>query len=429
MIPKTRTYLLKRWISPLLAVWLLLCLTAAPALAHANLLQASPGNGDITADSPARIALKFSEPLEPDLVDLILYDANGKKIPLDPPRLTKGDASEMYVEPPPLDDGSYTVAYTVVSEDGHPVTERYAFAVGQPTPGFKLGAGTAMPDMPLSEILLLASRYLAEGMLLLGGGLYAVGLLARRSEYPSMSELLGRAQPLLWGVLLAATVAEWLAYSAGLPTSLFRFLLAGDWAALFESSFARMVSVQLLLLLLLALPGMISGWQALIWTLLVSNLAFGGHAFGIEPVWLALTLRVLHLLTAALWIGGALYLLLAIFRRKSVHTASVHQGAFRKVFLRVLLIASLATVVTGVLMVGVQSDWVLLLPSTMLWRDLLVIKLFLTFDLLLIGYVQTKRWRQNYQSLSHPLLRGELALFAIVTLLAVWLSQIEYPLP
>lgn len=447
---------MKRSISSLLIVLLLLFLTATTADAHANLLSAVPANGEVTADSPARIALTFSEPLEADLIDLLLYDPAGTNIPLDPPQLTKGDAAQMFVEPPPLAAGSYTVVWTVVSEDGHPITDRYAFSVGQPTPGFALytgDTGDTSRDRSLSQILLLAARYLAEGMLLTGGGLYAVGRIARRCELPStsgmlgrertggglhtddrcelpaMSDLLGRARPVLWGLLLAATLTEWLVYSAGLPTSLVTFLQSGDWNALFQSSFATMVSVQTLLLLLLALPGMISGWQSLIWTLLVGNLAFGGHAFGIEPIWLALTLRVLHLLATALWIGVVLYLLLVAFQNKRDGASAVPQGAFRSLFLRVVLSASLLTVLTGLLMVGIQTDWATLLPSTLLWRDLLLIKGLLTIALFLIAFFQTKRWRTNASSLSRTLLRRELLVFAAVILLAVWLSQIEYPLP
>lgn len=471
---------MKRSIGSLLVVLLMLFLTATTADAHANLLSAVPADGEVTADSPVRIALSFSEPLEAELIDLLLYDPAGTNIPLEPPQLAKGDATQMFVEPPPLAVGSYTVVWTVVSEDGHPITDRYSFSVGQPTPGFALytgDTGDTSRDRPLSQILLLAARYLAEGMLLTGGGLYAVGRIARRCELPaksdllgreltgtdpytdgrcelpsmsdllgrertgtdlnavrrcvlpSMGDLLGRARPVLWGLLLAATLAEWLIYSAGLPTSLATFLQNGDWHALFQSSFVTMVSVQTLLLLLLALPGMVSGWQTLIWTLLVGNLAFGGHAFGIEPVWLALTLRVLHLLATALWIGGVLYLLLVAFQKKRDGASAVPQGAFRSLFLRVVLSASLLTVLTGVLMVGVQTDWATLLPSTLLWRDLLLIKALLTLALFLIAFFQTKRWRTNAFSLSRPLLRGELLVFAAVILLAVWLSQIEHPLP
>jgi copper transport protein len=421
------TKLSKRWIQPLLVVLLVVLLTA-PAFAHANLVRSSPQNGEVTADTPPRISLQFSEPLEVGLITLTLYDAEEKKIPTAPPQLTKGNATEMYIEPPALKEGSYTVVWSVVSEDGHPVEDRLTFAVRQPTPGFVPFGAEATPSTDVSPFLLIATRYIAEGLLLLGGGMFAVARWARRYDYPAPSRLLGRARPFLWTLLVLATLSEWLTYSASLPKSLFESLIAGDFGSLFESPFATMVSVQLLLLLLLAIPGMVTSWYALLWALLIGNLAFGGHAWAIQPAWLSLTARVLHLLAIALWIGGVAYLLL-VARWHERGGQSAHQGAFRSLFLRIALCASLLTVLTGLLMVGMQTDWTALLTSPLLWRDLMLCKLLLTFAVLQVAFFQTKRWRTQYQSLSYTLLRVELLVAVLVILLGVWLSQIEYPLP
>ena len=73
-------------------------------------------------------------------------------------------------------------------------------------------------------------------------------------------------------------------------------------------------------------------------------IAFGGHAWGITPVWLSIVLRLLHVLTVSLWLGALVYLLLA------GKQAERNSKEFKAFFLRTVAIAAVLAVVTGAFM-------------------------------------------------------------------------------
>lgn len=108
----------------------LLLAYAAPAAAHANLLRVTPGDGDTVDTAPTTVTLTFDERMRaPAVVVVTAADGRrvntGRAVVLDNTTTTRVRVSE---------PGRYTVAYRVVSADGHPVT-------GQTTFGFRAAAG------------------------------------------------------------------------------------------------------------------------------------------------------------------------------------------------------------------------------------------------------------------------------------------------
>ncbi|PWK15893.1 copper resistance CopC/CopD family protein [Tumebacillus permanentifrigoris] len=401
------------------------------AYAHANLTKTTPSNGSLLTTTPESVALEFSEPLEPDLIGLKLYDWTGAERAIDNPHLAPGKPNEMIAPLPQLDDGTYTVAWSVISEDGHPVNGSYSFSIGTASEGRIAPATSSKLFQHSTEIGLIVLRYVVEGFLLLGAGLYGLAHAARRFQLPRVEVLLSRKhRTLIWSVLLLLTAAQWMVYSAGLPGGgITSALLNGHWNVLLESSFATMLIVQLGLLLLLALRGMQEIWYPLIWALLVSNLAFGGHARGVDPEWLALSLRVLHLLVIALWLGGLSYLALTM-HHEHVHGERIDRTKFRPFFVRLMVAAVLLTTITGIAMTEVQTDWfsVLLFRGGM-WGNLLWLKIALMLVMILLAFYQTMRWKQDAGKLSFELLRVEWLVGILVIQVAIFLSQMPYPAP
>ncbi|HEU4962949.1 MAG TPA: copper resistance protein CopC [Bacilli bacterium] len=424
---------IRKWLAAALLLLLTVGGYAPSAFAHANLVSAVPENGSVVAEAPQTLVLRFSETLEIDLTDLALYDGYAREIPTtSKPYLKPGDASQVMLDLPPLDDGTYTAVWNVVSEDGHPVSGSVVFSVGQPTAGY-------LSPTPTTNVLekgsLVAARYVVTALLLVGGGLYGMTLLAKRrgrnagapSHLPTFAQLLGGWRKWGWMLLLLGLLAEWFIYSATLPgNGLLAIFTTGNWHLLLESPFALMVTIQLGLLILLALPQMQESWYALIWMLLVATLAIGGHAWGIDPVWLAITVRALHLLTLALWLGGLSYLLLTLLHERRTST-NISRATFRPFFTRTMLIASLLVLVTGIVMTLLQTD-LLLLFHLHLWTGLLLAKVFLLAVMLFLATWQTLRWRDT-GTLSRRLLRGEWWLGLLALVAAIWLSQSAYPLP
>ncbi|NGQ93614.1 hypothetical protein G3578_00280 [Brevibacillus sp. SYP-B805] len=411
------------WMSLLLLIFA----GSSPVLAHANLLATTPSDGQIVQKSPGEITLSFSEPLEEGLFDLKLYDGSGRRIGLAEPELAAGDAARMRAKLPALPDGTYTVVWSVVSEDGHPVSGSFSFSVGQSVSGGT--SPVSVEAFPFPDLALAAIRYVVEGILLMGAGLRWLAWFGQRRGWPEDVYAIGRGRRAGWFVLFAGLIAEGLLYLAGLPGNGLASLVGkGEWAILGQSPFLQMVGVQLALMLLLALPGMAEGWYLAMWALSVGALAFGGHAWGIHPVWLAAALRILHLYSLSLWLGALTCLLLAL-RRERKSGAAIDWMTFRRSFVRLAFLASGTALLSGIAMTFQQTDWVPLWSNGQAWSIWLGLKVLLIYAMLLLAITQTLRWRQHGRLMSPTLLRWEWGAGAAAVLAGVLMSQSAYPLP
>ncbi|ASS74856.1 hypothetical protein CIG75_07605 [Tumebacillus algifaecis] len=408
--------------SALLGLCLLfLCLLTTPAFAHATLLQSTPADGDLLHHS-GEIRLLFSEPLEPELIELHLYNWDAERLNLPPPQLTKGNASEAYTElPADLEAGSYRILWSVISEDGHKINGQVSFSLHQVSEQIAPINTDAAIDQELNTTLHMILRDVAECVLLMAGGLYLLSWYAKRIGLPQASELLGRWKKFGWALLLLLTLGEGITNLTLLQSdALSAVFTEGRFEILIETPFLVMILIQLLLLLLFAVPGMASSWPTLLFGLLTINLALSGHAFSSEPMWLALVLRMLHLLSIALWLGGLLYLLL-IWRRP------LDRSRFRSFFLRVFLAASAMVALSGVVLVSIQTDWSLVLAANAWWSGLLFSKIGLMAVMLVFAVIQSLRWRKDANALSQSLLRVEWLIGLLVILAGIWMSMIAYP--
>ncbi|MEU4772502.1 copper resistance CopC family protein [Micromonospora sp. NPDC023644] len=106
----------------------LLLVPAAPAAAHNTLRAASPADGERLTTPPTRVTLEFAQRLDPTFTTIALTDADRRKVPTGAPTVdgTKGTVTVDET----LGAGTYTVAYRIVSADGHPVQGSYRFTVG-----------------------------------------------------------------------------------------------------------------------------------------------------------------------------------------------------------------------------------------------------------------------------------------------------------
>ncbi|MGK5519133.1 copper resistance CopC family protein, partial [Micromonospora sp. URMC 107] len=127
----------------------LLLVPAAPAAAHNTLRAASPADGERLTTPPTRVTLEFAQRLDPAFTTIALTDADRRKVPTGAPTVdgTKGTVTVDET----LGEGTYTVAYRIVSADGHPVQGSYRFTVvgvaaaGVSGPGCCRSVGLATP--------------------------------------------------------------------------------------------------------------------------------------------------------------------------------------------------------------------------------------------------------------------------------------------
>jgi methionine-rich copper-binding protein CopC len=112
----------------------LAALGAVPASAHAHLVRAVPGDGATVTTAPARVRLVFDENVRTPAA-LVVTGPSGTRVEHGPVQVLDNTAS---VRVDVMAAGRYTVAFRVVSADGHPVSAQTSFRF---TPG-----GNAQPD-------------------------------------------------------------------------------------------------------------------------------------------------------------------------------------------------------------------------------------------------------------------------------------------
>ena len=116
----------------------LMGLGAAPASAHARLVRAVPGDGATVTTAPARVRLVFDENMRAPAV-LTVTGPSGTRVDHGSVQVQDNTAS---VRVEVLTAGLYTVAFRVVSADGHPVSAQTSFRFA---PGGSARQGTAQP--------------------------------------------------------------------------------------------------------------------------------------------------------------------------------------------------------------------------------------------------------------------------------------------
>jgi methionine-rich copper-binding protein CopC len=119
--------------------WLLGVVAAAPASAHASLVRSSPADRSSVAVAPTTVSLTFDENIRMPSVVLVT-GADGASVVQGKTSVVDNIAKTRVNTGP---SGDFTVAYRVVSADGHPVSGRLSFRVGTGSPGVPTDQVTA----------------------------------------------------------------------------------------------------------------------------------------------------------------------------------------------------------------------------------------------------------------------------------------------
>ncbi|BAL88138.1 putative copper resistance protein CopC [Actinoplanes missouriensis 431] len=132
----------------------------APAWAHAQLVAADPAKDAVLAAAPSAVTLRFNERINPDFITIVVSDPAKQRVPAS--EVTVDDVSGTLTLTGALGNGVHTVAYRVVSVDGHTVQGSYPFTVADP----------GLPAAPVAASVAAAPA--TEG----GSGGVRTGLLA-----------------------------------------------------------------------------------------------------------------------------------------------------------------------------------------------------------------------------------------------------------
>ncbi|MCX4539298.1 copper resistance protein CopC [Streptomyces sp. NBC_01565] len=300
---------------------------AAPALAHAGLSGSDPADGAVLVAAPEQVTLTFTESVSfPDGALRVLSPANDRVNPSQAQHADGRANTARVALRGGLAQGTYTVAWRVVSADGHAISGAFTFSIGKPSVTTAVVAKTS-PDDTAASRLYGFFRYVAYSGLALLVGAVAFVLVC----WPAASGIrpLRRLVVAGWATLVASTVALLLLrgpYEAGGPLS-----SAFDVSVLGHTLTGRSgiaLTVRLVLLALLALAAGLSRQTPVRLGVRLRLVAGPVVALGLALTWaaaehasagvqvpLAIPVAVLHLLAMAVWLGGLIALLISLRHR------------------------------------------------------------------------------------------------------------------
>ncbi len=121
----------KKWIYAVLAlVGLALLGSAGPAVAHNELIGSDPPDGGEVVTGPARVSLTFNLPVQRGFSTVTVTGPDGNQWQAGSPT---EDGAVVSAPVRPLGPaGHYTIAYQVLSADGHPVRGAVRFTLTTP---------------------------------------------------------------------------------------------------------------------------------------------------------------------------------------------------------------------------------------------------------------------------------------------------------
>ncbi|MFZ4152500.1 copper resistance CopC/CopD family protein [Streptomyces pseudogriseolus] len=308
----------------LLGTLLILLLTGtAPANAHAALRASDPEDGSVVKAPPTHITLTFTESVGLLEDSFRVYGPDNRRVHMEEPEHAAGSADTARAAlPRDLDEGTYTVAWRVVSADSHPVSGAFTFSVGKPSPT-PPAAPADHAEHPVTKSLYDTGRYLAyiAAALLIGTAAFAA--LCRPPDPGPL-----RA-PLLFGwwtllvttgalLILRAPYERGTSPAAALDLSAFPDTLNGRPGLALLSRMALLLTAALLVPGLRGRPLRIRVTAGAAFSVaLALTWASAEHASAGVQVPVAMTSSVLHLLAMACWLGGLTALLLTLHRAKT----------------------------------------------------------------------------------------------------------------
>ena len=296
---------------------------AGPASAHAQLESTQPDPSSVLLTSPSQVVLHFGEPVEIDFGSLRVIGPDGRRVDLGGTHHPPGDSHAVAISlPPHLRNGTYVVAWRVISADSHPVHGAFIFSVGTATAAGKASSlvnslNNASGNRLIGIIFWLIRFAAFTSLVLLIGIPTVIVLVWRQGGRPRR---IGRLLWTSWATTLLCSVAGIAiqgVYAAALPlTDVIRPSLFNE---VLHTRFGEIEVLRVILLLafvpvVLGVRGRLGGGTArwpwwipygvLIGVGLLFTPGLAGHASTGSDVPFSMALDVFHLGAVAVWFGG-----------------------------------------------------------------------------------------------------------------------------
>lgn len=363
--------------------------------AHASLLEIDPANDELLAEAPAAVTLRFSEPVRLNSDSTRVLDDDATVV--SQPATVSGSTVTIPLDPG-LPIGTYTISFSIISADSHPINGLSVFHVGERTSGgLDVATGGAGPAIRLGVVTLTGVGYLGA---LTAGGLVVMAWRTRRfgdedgaGDRAALDALVARWERLCLRAVVFAAVCLY----ASVPFRIAR--IGGGLDALRDNQLfvdeltgPIGVAVAVTTIGLFGIGVAIERRGASLVALGAALLAFvgfalEGHTRGTSPRLLLQPSDVVHVAAASVWVGGVVGLVIALRAPIARTVVARIVGEFS----RVAVIAVAVVTITGIVLA-----WRILAPSyrglwTTGWGLALLVKLALVAVVVVLGWYNRAR--------------------------------------
>ena len=362
---------------------------ASTAFAHSTLIGTTPRADAVVQESPAEVVLEFNEPVETALGSVRVFNAEGERVDVD--EITRPSGPEVAVGlEEDLPNGTYTVAWRVISADSDPINGAFVFHVGERG----AGAFALEESIPLgTDVAFTLGRFFAFAFILLcAGGMAALVYPLRSADSRVHRRLLGILAGCAVGLAIAALLNIFFQGAAAAGTGLADAFSRDVFTAIADTRYGTVALIQVGLALALLAVALFARSRsggarrtaiaagAALGLALAFTPTFAGHASTSGN--LSIVSDILHVVAASMWVGGLAFLVMGLWfaleERWPLATRSVPRFSTMAVGSVVLLL--LGGTVNGYLQVRTWSP---------LWETtyglLLLAKIGLVLPLLALG--------------------------------------------
>lgn len=378
--------------------------------AHASLEKVTPVPDSHLQSSPKEILLLFNERIENELYSIKVFNNLGESISDGKTKLNV-DQRQLTYTIPPLRNGNYTVSYSVISADGHPIKGSYIFSVGEASSG----NGTQQLVDTQSENSFSIIRILYYFSLLLVTGWIIWGFANK-----AILEINKNYRKIALYLQLALVVTN-----IGFGYVQFSELL-DSWNEIGTLLTRTTVGISWLSSSVLSLLGFIVlhrfTWLDRVWALsLLTIESLNGHSKAFEPLLLNISMDFIHLLAAAIWSGGLLNIL--VFWKK--YRDHVQQFLFA--YSKLALFSMMVLTLTGSVLTFTYLPDLHYLEFTV-WGRWLLAKIVLVLFVIIIASIIRYHLKKKNEGLAVKWIKVDFTLMLLI-LFIVGIFTFLSPLP
>lgn len=375
-------------------VVVVLALGAPPAGAHARLEATTPEADSLIDAPPDQVELRFTERIDLGLGGVRIIGPDGERA--DTGQAERSERGRVVTVPVEADrEGTYTVAWSVISNDSHPISGSFVFSVGRETGPAESTDGAGRVGLRTAAWV---ARWLAFTGTVVVAGALAFGLLVLPAATVEPSRRRRLARVAVAGAVLVTLGAVGVLVSQVALASgrglLSAFGLVSDAVTNTRlGAFGAMrlgLGVAALAAAVLALRAAGPTTKRLAGAVLLLSAAglvvvpsLAGHAWTGDPRLLAVLTDVVHLGAASVWLGGLCGLV-------AVAPGTDGAPALARRFSTVALGAVVAVSVTGAVSGYLQlRSWDALTDTG--FGRLLIVKVVLVGVLVALGWINRGR--------------------------------------